>query len=174
MRAGDDSGLLVVYSASGGLVYQSGESLLKMVTDWDMDVVSPWRRILPNTIFPGFNGRVASRLYITTKRIVLIREIDPWRTTKGEMTPLGMPNATAKFVRLKELKAAGVREFCEVHPDALKVVWSRKSTKHGSWLGMRLISTDGRQYAMTFWVTHGSDDETLGLLQSRFRARRES
>jgi len=38
-------------------------------------------------------------------------------------------------------------------------------------LDLRLIGTDGRQYAITIWKTDGTDPDTLTLIQSRFPAR---
>ena len=100
-----------MYSSEGNLITRSGEEILKVVEGWDLDVISPWRRILARTVFSGFGGKTSSKLYITTQRIVLVRDIDAWRQLKGELTPLGLPTAAAKESRLKELKASGARNF---------------------------------------------------------------
>jgi hypothetical protein len=170
VRAGDVQGLGMLYDSRGGLIGGLGESFLQIASGWEMEVYSPWRRLLPKAVFMGFKGRAASRLYITTTRIVLIREIDSWRELSGEMTPLGIPTAVAKEARLKNLRSAGVRQFCEVYPRQLKLVSSRKFTKRGSMIDMRVLGSDDRQYAISFWKSDGKDDKTLSLIESQFKS----
>lgn len=167
--AGDAIGRGIIYSPSGSLVEEHGESIIDLATGWDMEVRSPWRALLPKIAFMGFGEKAASKLYVTTTRVVLIREIDPWRETKGEMTPLGIPNAVATQVELKKKKLAGIRQFCEVRPQHLKLVSSKRYVKRGCTVDMRLLDRDGTQYAIAYWKTDGKDDETLGLIESRFK-----
>jgi len=93
---GDLGGLGSVYSEGGVLITNSGERILKVGDGWDIDITSPWRKIFPKIIFAGFEGRASSKLYVTTERVVLIREINTWREIKEEMSPLGIPAAAAK------------------------------------------------------------------------------
>src|SRR5437879_6416252 len=102
VRAGSLEGLGTVYESGGQLVNLSNERVLGVDEGWELQVRTPWRRILPTIVFPGFYGNVSSRLYVTTDRIVFIREIDPFRETKGDMTPYGFPGAIAKKIQLKE------------------------------------------------------------------------
>ncbi len=169
VQGGDRRGLGVVYAVSGDMICHPGETILKAVANWDIDVMSPWRRILPKTIFSGFRGEASSRLYVTSERIVLVRDVDEWRELAGELTPLGLPNAAAKERYLKALKRAGIRQFCQIEPQALVVVAAKKYTKHGSMIDLKLIGDDHRQYAVMIWKTDGRDDETLDLIESRFR-----
>lgn len=168
VRAGDEAGYGSVYDRFGKLIERPEEGSLAVATGWDMNVRSPWRRIAPSLLFMGFNGKATSRLYVTTRRIVLIREIDTWRELAGEMTILGTPAAAAKQARLEKLKASGVRQFCEILPDVLRMVASRKHVKLGSRLDLRLLAAGGSQYSISFWKTDGDDDEVLSLLESRF------
>lgn len=168
IRAGDKNGYGSVYDSSGMLVGVPGESSLEVREGWDMNVRSPWRRVVPTILFMGFSGKAASKLYITTNRIVLIREIDAWRQLAGEMTLLGAPTAIAEEAELKKSKAAGIRQFCEVQTSALKRVSSRKYTKRGSRLDLKLVGNDGQQYAISFWKTYGKDDKTLSLIEEQF------
>lgn len=167
--AGDQEGRAVVYNPWGSLVEEHGESIIELATGWDMNVRSPWRGILPKIVFMGFNGKAISKLYITTTRVVLIREIDPWRETKGEMTPLGMPNAVATQVELRKKKQAGIRQFCEVRPQRLRLVSRKRYVKRGCMVDMRLLGRDDTQYAIAYWKTDGKDDKTLALIESQFR-----
>lgn len=169
IKAGDHEGLDVIYSPAGSLIVGVGEKILKSVANWDMDVMSPWRRVMPKTIFAGFHGKASSKLYVTSERIVLVRDIDEWRELAGELTPLGLPTAAAKEQRLKALKGLGVRQFCEVLTCRLVLSSRRRYTKRGSMLDLKLIGDDGRQYAIMIWKTDGSDPETLDLIESRFR-----
>ena len=169
VEAGDRYGLGVVYDRSGSLLLHPHEEVLRSVENWDMDVMSPWRRFLPKTVFPGFHGRASSKLYVTSTRIVLVREIDEWRELAGELTPLGLPNAAAKEKLLATLRRAGVRQYCQVLPHALVIVSCKRYVKHGSSLDLKLMGDDNQQYAIMFWKTDGRDDVTLDFLSSRFR-----
>lgn len=170
VHAGDVDGLGKIYSESGELLTRPGEEILRTAAGWDMNVRSPWRKFLPKLIFAGFEGKASSRLYITTERIVLVREIDIWRELKEELSPLGLPAAAAKQVHLRRLKAAGGRQFCEIRPRDFRVVRMKRIDRRWSWLGLRLIGTDSRQYAITISKTDGLDPETLTVLQSQFTA----
>lgn len=166
LRAGDRDGFGKVYSEGGGLIPRSDEEIVKTIEGWDMNVRSPWRRILPRIVFAGFRGKVSSRLYLTTKRIVLIRNIDAWREVKEELTPLGLPAAAAKEIHLKKLKAAGVRQFCEIWLRSFRVVRMRRFDRPRAGMDIRLLGQDGQQYGIRIWKTDGTDSETLSLLES--------
>lgn len=171
IEAGDVRGLGIVYTRAGGLISHHGETVLRAVANWDLDVISPWRRILPHVIFPGFHGKASSRLFVSSDRIVLLRDIDEWRELADEMTPLGLPAAAAKDQRLRALKRAGVRQFCQIIPQSLEIVSRRRFIKRGSMIDMKLVGDDGRQYAIMFWKTDGRDVETLDFIESRFRSK---
>lgn len=166
VHAGDIDGLGSVYSESGGLIAESGEEILRTADGWEINVRSPWRTVLPKIVFAGFGKKASSKLYVTTERIVLVRDIDVWREIKGELTPLGIPGATAKEIHLKKLKERGARHYCQIWPRELKLV--KKKLGRSSWLDLRLLGKDGKQYAVTMWKTDGLDAETLGLVESRF------
>lgn len=168
VHVGDLDGLGSVYSPSGLLITKPSERILGTSEGWDMNVRSPWRRLLPKLIFPGFNTKAKSTLYVTTERIVLVREIDAWRELKEELSPLGVPTAAAKEIRLKQLKARGGRQYCEIRPTDFRVVKMKRVDRPWSWLGLRLLGTDTRQYAVTISKTDGLDPEMLTLIQSRF------
>jgi len=168
VKAGDLDGLARIYSEAGALVTEPGEEILRAATGWDATVRSPWRRFLPKILFAGFGGRASSKLFVTTKRLVLVRDIDTWRELKGELTPLGLPTAAAKEARLKKLKALGVRQYCEIRPRDFHVVKKRSFDRQRSWIDLRLVGTDGKQYAVTLWKTDGPDQETRTLIESQF------
>ncbi len=168
VRAGDLDGLRRIYSDVGGLVTEPDEEIARVAAGWEVNVRSPWRRFLPKSIFEGFGGKASSKLFVTNQRIVLVRDIDPWRELKGELTPLGIPTAAAKEVRLKQLKSRGARQYCEIRPRDLRVVKKRSFDQPRSWLDLRLLSVDGQQYAITLWKTDGPDAETRALVESQF------
>ncbi len=168
LRAGGYSGLGRIYTRDGDLLPRRGESVLRVSSNWDIGVLSPWRQVLPHIVFEGFGGKAKSRLYITTERIVLIREIDLWRQLKGELTPLSLPRAAEKEAKLKTLAAAGAKQFCEIWPQNLRVVRSKVLNRRRSWLDLQLIGVNQKEYAITIWKTDGRDSETLALLDSRF------
>ena len=82
IRVGDLDGLGSVYSDSGSLIARTGERVLKTTQGWDIDISTPWRKVLPKILFAGFSGKASSKLYVTTDRIVLVRAIDVWREVK--------------------------------------------------------------------------------------------
>lgn len=168
VRAGDLDGFGRVYSDAGGLITESGEAILRATTGWDANISSPWRRFLPRITFAGFGGQASSKLFVTNKRIVLVRDIDSWRELKGELTPLGLPTAAAKEAQLRKLKSVGARQYCEIRPRDLRVVKKKSFDRPRSWVSLRLIGTDGKQYAITLWKTDGPDQETRVLIESQF------
>src|SRR2546426_12662880 len=145
VRAGDLDGRGRIYSDTGGLITESDEEILRAATGWDVTVLSPWRRFLPKYIFMGFGGKASSKLFVTSKRILLVRDIDPWRELKGELTPLGIPTAAAKEAKLRKLKSLGVHQYCEIRPQNLRVVKKRSFDRRQSWIDRHLIRTDGKQ-----------------------------
>ena len=169
VHAGDVDGRGKVYDQSGALLPRSREEIVGVAVGWDLNVRSPWRRALPHILFMGFNGKVVSKLYVTTNRIVLVREIDTWRELAGEMTILGAPTAVAKEARLKKLREAGVRQYCEIRQAFLRLVSAKRFLKHGSRLDLQLIGDDDQEYAVSFWKSDGKDDATLSLIESQFR-----
>src|SRR5438445_5624801 len=168
VRAGDLDGLRRIYSDTGGLVTESDEQIVRVATSWDVNVRSPWRKFLPRSIFEGFDGKATSKLFVTNRRIVFVRDIDPWRQLKGELTPLGIPTAAAKEVRLKQLKSRGARQYCEFRPRDFRVVKIKRFDRPRSRLDLRLVGVHGRQYAITLWKTDGLDQETRALIESQF------
>lgn len=168
VRAGDYEGVGKVYSQWGGLITRPDEQILRSADDWEMDVRSPWRSVLPGMIFMGFTGPISSKLFVTTDRIVLIRKIDPFRELKGELTPLGLPKAAEKEVALRKLQAAGARQFCEIWPKHLRIAKLKKHGRPAHAMDMFLIGTDGVQYALSFWKPQGSEPDVVALIESRF------
>ncbi len=169
IRSGDVDGRSWLYNQFGELLPELDEKILKVATGWDVTATTPWRRLLPSTIFLGFNKPTTSRLYITSHRVVLIRDIDPWRQVAGDMTPLGIPNAAATKVQLDRLKAEGIRQYCEIRTASLKLVRVKRSAKPGAWIGLRLIASNGTKYAVSLWKTDGEDRDTSSLIESLFQ-----
>ncbi len=168
VRAGDRDGMGKVYSEWGGLLTHANEQVLRVADDWEMDVRSPWRTVLPGMIFLGFVSPTSSKLYVTTERVVLIRKIDIWRELKGELTPLGLPKAAEKEAYLRRLQVMGARQYCEVWPRYLKAVRAKHHGKPPTSVQLFLEGADGRQYVVAFWKPKGSEPELIPLIESRF------
>lgn len=165
--SGDLQGLGRVYSREGTLILAKDEAIIRQASGWDMDVMSPWRRLMPGVIFAGYDSKAQSRLYITNQRIALIREIDAWREVKGEYTILGTPNAAAKQLDLGEKKRLGARQFCVLYPRELRATKSKTYDRPKSLIYLRAVNRAGERYAITIWKTDGVDQETLGALASQ-------
>lgn len=168
LRAGDRDGLDVVYDSAGQLLLLHDEVVVVALTNWDLDVISPWRRIMPKTMFAGFHGKASSRLYVTSDRIVLVRDIDDWRELSEQLTPLGLPNAAAREAELRKMKRMGVRQFCEIFPDNLRIASVKRYQKTLSMLDLHLVGSDGRRYGVMMWKTDGKDEAAITLLETRF------
>ncbi len=168
VRAGDRSGMGTVYSEWGGLIPRVGEQTVKTADDWEMDVRTPWRSVMPGMIFMGFTGPIASKLYVTSERIVLIRKIDPFRELKGELTPLGLPKAAEKERVLRRLLAVGARQFCEIWPKQLRIAKLKRHGRPAHAIDFFLVSRDEVQYAISFWKPRGTEPDLIPLLESRF------
>ncbi len=166
--AGDCNGLGKVYSQWGGLIPRVGEQIIRSADDWEMNVRSPWRAVLPGMIFMGFAGPISSKLYITSERIVLIRKIDTWRELKGELTPLGLPKAAEKEAVLKKLQAMGARQFCEIWPRRLRITKVKRHGRPAHAIDFFLIGSDELQYAVSFWKPKGSEPDLVPVIESRF------
>ncbi len=169
IHAGDVEGRTTVYGPDGELKIHPGESVLAVASGWDLTAQTPWRWLLPQVMFLGKGRPVSSQLYVTTARIVLIRDIDPLREVRGELTPLGMPNAVSTGIALRNLRTAGVRQFCEIQCGSLRLMRIRRSRKLGASVELRLIGSDGKRYSISFWKTVGEDPRTAALIESRFR-----
>ena len=168
VRVGDLSGLGSIYDVSGQLILKTDERILKVAEGWDLQARLGWKRLLPQVIFDGFNSPVKSALYVTTDRVVLIRDIDVWRETKSDMSILGIPGGVAKAADLKRLARLGAREYCELVPRKLHVSSLRRLKKLRAWLDFKLVGEDGQKYAILLSKVEGEDEETSALLESQF------
>lgn len=168
VRAGDYEGLGEIYSQWGGLLTHADEQLIRAADDWEMDVRSPWRSVLPRMIFMGFTAPTSSKLFLTNHRIVLVRKIDTWRELKGELTPLGLPKAAEKEIMLRKLQAKGARQFCELWPGELRIAKMKRHGRPAHSLDLFLLGSDGKQYAVSFFRPKGSEPELIPLIESRF------
>lgn len=168
VRAGDLDGLGRVYSEWGGLLITTDEQLIRTADDWEMDVRSPWRSVLPGMIFMGFTSPTSSKLFVTNKRIVLVRKIDTWRELKGELTPLGLPKAAEREIVLRKLQARGARQFCEIWPSQLRIAKVKRHGRPAHSVDLFLVGNDGKQYAVSFFRPKGSEPELVPLIESRF------
>jgi hypothetical protein len=165
VRVGDIGGLGRVYTESGAVITRAGETILRILENWDMSVTSPWRRFLPKIMLDSSDGKVSSRLYVTTERIIFVRQVDAWAEMKSELTPLGIPAASSKQQRLSSIIPRGARKYCEVYPGYLRLVKSRQKR---SWLGLLLLDSDNRQYRFDFWKSDDKED-LFTLIKSRFK-----
>jgi hypothetical protein len=165
VRIGDLDGMGKVYSEAGGLVPRSDETLLRRTKNADMDVLSPWRRILPGVLFSMLGHGVESDLYITTRRIVLIRKIDVYRSIKEYLTPFGLATAMEKEQHLKALQAMRARQYCLLWPRDFRLAKSKVSKSLAT---LYLVGVDGRKYAVTVWTSDKADTETIPLVASLF------
>src|SRR2546428_3525769 len=77
VKVGDLDGLARIYSEAGGLIPESGDEILKVTTEWDANVSSAWRRFVPKIMFTAVVVQTSIKLFVTTTRIVFVRDVDP-------------------------------------------------------------------------------------------------
>jgi hypothetical protein len=166
IRAGDVEGLGRVYSETGIPILSSGETLLGRREACDLAAYGSWRIIFPKRLFHPLSGKPSGTMYVTTERLIFLREIDIWKEVKSLLTPLGLPAAAEKESKLKQLRAAGARQFCEIFRYRLQVVQTRRK----SWglLHLRLLTVDGAKYEV-FVYTDRNDSNFFDLVEGTFR-----
>jgi hypothetical protein len=101
-------------------------------------------------------------MYVTTDRLIFLREIDIWKEVKPLLTPLGLPAASEKESKLKRLKARGARQYCEVFPSLLRLVHVKRKS---GLLRFRLIAKNGDKYEI-FVYTDTDDPSFFDFLEA--------
>ena len=167
IHAGDIDGLGRVYSDLGTLISSPGEKVLRVRSGCDAHVTRSWRNFFAKTIFSGAPGKPDGQLHVTTQRLVLIREIDVWQQVKPLLTPLGFPAAAEKEAQMKELKARGGREYCEVPTSDLGLARAKEKE---TLLILYLIASSGQKYRMIVY-TDASEPGFFAFLRARFPQR---
>ena len=162
--SGDLDGLGRVYSATGALVLFSGEELLATQDGCDLHASESWRSFFAKTLFSAIPGKVTGKLYLTDRRLVLIRDVDVWKEVKPLLTPLGLPTAAQKEARLKDLKSRGARQYCEIQQ---QLVTLSRSRENRSMLFLYLTTTSQRRYRVVIYV-EAADTSLFPAIKARF------
>lgn len=165
VRGGDISGLRSVYTDDGTLILHGGEQLLGTWRDCDIAAFAAWRPFFARPVFHAYPGRTESRLYITTRRIVLLRKIDIWKEVKPLLTPLGVGDAVSEQSRLSRTVALHGREFCEVLTNRLMI---KRFRERRTILLMKLIDMDGAKYTIAFY-SPAPDAALFRAIEGRFQ-----
>ena len=149
IRAGDVDGLGRIYSEFGGLILRTDEILLAQRQGCDVAAYGSWRIFFPRRLFHPLPGRPSGTVYLTSDRLIFIRNIDIWREVKPLLTPLGLPAAAERESKLKGMKAKGARQYCEVLRAGFKLM--RAKRKPGL-LHLRLARLDNQKYEVFVYV----------------------
>ena len=112
MQIGHVEGKGAIYDEYGELVLRPGERLVIRIDDDNVHVSEGSGFWNMKTLF----HRTAERgnLFITDKRLVLLRKPDPFLAAKYDAYPLGMADAVANAVRAMDLKRMHSWEFCQI------------------------------------------------------------
>jgi len=165
IRAGDLDGLGRVYSIAGELMMSPGEQTVAVQDGCDTHITGSWRSLFAKKIFSGTSGPPNGRLYTTSQRLVLIRDVDVWQEVKPLLTPLGLPAAAETEARLKQVKARGGRQYCEISTTELTL--DRTRVKH-SMLILYLTGPGGQRFrVIVHTAEHRPDFYTQ--IESRFK-----
>ena len=126
MRVGNVDGSGDVYDAKGELILAPGETLLRHLREDNLDVsegstVRNMRTLFDSTAEKG-------RLYLTAKRLILIRTPDPILAAKQDAYALGMADAVANAYKAWDLKRKNAFEYCEIDLAEVEGFWVKKRT----------------------------------------------
>ena len=96
VHGGDVDGIGRLYSENGNLILLPQERLIGQRANCDVAAYASWRIIFPKSIFRPQPGTPSGTLFVTSSRLVFIRNIDVWKEVKPLLTPLGLPAAAEK------------------------------------------------------------------------------
>ncbi len=177
VRPGSLDGFGTIYDQEARLIAKSNERIEREAARWDAEVLSPWKRVLPKILFdfqdPRLHRGLQSALYITSERIVLIREVPGWGESRSRMAPpfrsggMTAEEEVALIQRLAFPLSKG-RQYLEVWPDRLDVVELNRSDRRRSFLEVRAHGRDRREFRIYFQRESGPDPTTSALIESRF------
>ena len=166
VHGGDVDGIGRLYSENGNLILLPQERLIGQRANCDVAVYASWRIIFPKSIFRPQPGTPSGTLFVTSSRLVFIRNIDVWKEVKPLLTPLGLPAAAEKEADLSKKKSVGARQYCEILLTHLRVV----ELKRKPWqIRIRLLSGD-RRYEL-FVRSDRDDPRFFDLLERSVRGR---
>ncbi len=126
MRVGHIEGRGEVYDDNGRPVLQPLESLLRQVSDDNVDVSEGSNIWNMKTIFDSTAEK--GTLFLTNQRIIFIRKPDPFLAAKDNAYPLGMPDALADAWKAQTLKRLHAYGFCEILLSDIEGFWVKKRT----------------------------------------------
>jgi len=149
ISVGDIDGLGRVYAETGSLVTNSSEKVITTRSGCDLHVSESWRSLFVRTLFAVAPGKLAGRLHLTDRRMVLIRDIDVWKEVKPLLTPLGFPAAAEKHSRLKEIKARGARQYCEIDLATVSISHAREKS---TMLFLYITGSNGQKYRVIVYT----------------------
>jgi len=162
IRAGDIDGLGRVYSEQGGPILHSRETVLAQRKGCDIAAYGSWRIFFPKRLFHPMPGSPKGTIYLTSERLLFVRDIDVWQEVKPLLTPLGLPTAAEKRSKLSKLKERGARQYCEVLRAKLRPVRMKRKRML---LHFRLLSEDHRKYEL-FVYTDTDDPSFFEFLEN--------
>ncbi len=105
-------------------------------------------------------------LYVTNRRLVLIRDIDPWGEARPMQGRLGIHGAGEKLARLRVLKARGARAYLELTFIPWRLL---KAKRHRRQIYLQLATEDGRKFGLGIWM-RPENRAMIPYLEGLFRA----
>lgn len=118
LRLGHLDGKNSVYDTEGQLILDSDEVLLSKHIGVDLNVTKSWRTWFMNSVIETEAGSFSC--FMTDKRMVFIRNPDPWKAGAYLMTPYGAAGGIADSYRAKWIAEAGGFEYYEVCLEDIK------------------------------------------------------
>ncbi len=164
IEVGDLDGLNRIYGPDGGVLTKSGETVLGVRDRCELGAFESWRKLFAPLVFESLRGASAGRVFVTTERLVFLREIDTWKQVKASMSPLGLPGAVVKEAELNRIKGAGGRQYFQLWTSGFSLAWAKRVD---GLIGLRLVGRDGRKWRV---VVHADIDDPpfFALIEGRF------
>jgi len=147
LTAGDIDGLNRIYSSVGALVTLPNERVLAVWPGFDMAVFSGWSIFTSKCLVDSGPSPPYGRLYSTSARIVMMREVDIQKEIRPLLTEHGISGAERLADRLASLASRHGRYYAELWPAHLRLM----KTKRLLWgkvkqFNLNLLSDDGARF----------------------------
>ncbi len=159
MRVGDIGGLDDIYDNSGKLILKQGEQVLRKVENDNIDVYRGKFGLTARTLLG--HTKEKGTLYLTDRRLVFIRNPDPWLAFQTYGTPFELATGLGKARYARDLKSLGLRSFVEISYSEVRSFRSKK----GKWAELRLEDSDGVLVRVDL-DRCGKEDDKIALLNN--------
>jgi hypothetical protein len=164
MRSGSVEGKGVVYDELGRPILQEHEHIVRSIPNDNLDVSEAVGFAGMRSIFDASAERGV--LYITSRRVLYVREPNAVLAAKRNLYPVGMADALADAYKARVLERLDAREFCEIAYDEVEGFWVKRRT-----YGVLFLKSPSRGTRKAIMYQRGSKDDKFVVLKELLRGR---